>query len=139
MFRILEQQNRDNVSEINPTGVLISTPSNTDGSSIWPISVQQLESLRQRGWMSMYNGTHLLPGPITIVGMDDTPFDLVPNSSNTYYNKTSTNITITTANRFISYDAPLLSLSTIYNASNSIYASAPLARSHGQNLIRRTE
>ncbi|KAI9816895.1 MAG: Altered inheritance of mitochondria protein 6 [Pycnora praestabilis] len=49
----------------------------TLGSAIWPYVVAQLEPLRQRKYLTIFNGTDMIPGPITVVGTGNTPFDLV--------------------------------------------------------------
>ncbi|KAI4726643.1 hypothetical protein E4T49_05516 [Aureobasidium sp. EXF-10728] len=56
---------------------------------------EQLEGLRAKGYLTYFNGTHTIPGAITVVGTGNTPFDLV--IANTTY-------------RDIFYDAPLAML-----------------------------
>ncbi len=138
LSRILEQQNPAVPSRTNPNGVFSSSPRSTlallidmktDGSSIWPILLQQLEPLRQKRWLTAYNGTDLLPGPITVVGTGNTPFPLVLDA--TAVNNTDDAVN-STPSRFIFFDAPLTNLSSIYNATNSYYASAPLGEAVGK-------
>jgi len=56
---------------------------------------EQLEGLRSKGYLTYFNGTHTIPGAITVVGTGNTPFDLL--TANTTY-------------RDIFFDAPLAML-----------------------------
>jgi hypothetical protein len=53
---------------------------------------EQLEGLRSKGYLTYFNGTHTVPGAITVVGTGNTPFDTL--TANTTY-------------RDIFFDAPL--------------------------------
>lgn len=64
----------------------------TDGRDTFPIVQEQLEGLRSKGYLTYFNGTHTVPGAITVVGTGNTPFDMV--IANTTY-------------RDIFFDAPL--------------------------------
>ncbi|EKG10880.1 hypothetical protein MPH_11882 [Macrophomina phaseolina MS6] len=98
----------------------------TAGAETWPYLYEALTPLRERGWLSHWNGTHRIPRPITVVGTGATPYDLV------VANQT---------HRDIFLDAPLANLmdpsdvETIrkfkYNPSNSHFASAPLVKAIG--------
>ncbi|XTI85905.1 hypothetical protein V2W45_1466714 [Cenococcum geophilum] len=88
---------------------LINIFSNRNISSVFETSKEAgvfetdpnaLESLRRRGWLTYFNGTDIVPGPVTVVGTGNTPFDLVVADS---------------SHRYVYFDAPLL------NISNSIY------------------
>lgn len=140
LSRILQQQNLGVPPGMKPSGIFTSSPSSalallidmkTDGSSIWPVLLQQLEPLRQKGWLTTYNGTDLLLGPITIVGTGNTPFSLVLDNGAV----NSTDAAHDDPGRFIFFDAPLDNLASIYNASNSYYASAPLGRAVGRTWL----
>lgn len=92
---ILEQQNP--TTEFHPTadgeplnGVFDTDPAQTlvllidlktNGSVTWPYVVEQLSPLRERGYLSYFNGEEVVNGPITVVGTGNTPFDLVTNST----------------------------------------------------------
>lgn len=65
---------------------------------------EQLEGLRSKGYLTYFNGTHTVPGAITVVGTGNTPFDTLTENS-TY--------------RDIFFDAPLAML----------YESSPLSLS----------
>lgn len=64
----------------------------TDGALTWPAVVKQLAPLRDRGYLTYFNGQDIIPGLITVVGTGNTPFDLV--TANSTY-------------RDIFFDAPL--------------------------------
>ncbi|RJE24437.1 hypothetical protein PHISCL_03241 [Aspergillus sclerotialis] len=64
----------------------------TDGAETWIKLTEQLSPLRDRGYLSYFNGVDVVSGPITVIGTGDTPFDLVVSNS-TY--------------RDIFFDAPL--------------------------------
>lgn len=97
------------------TVLLIDFKSN--GSDTWPVLLEQLQPLRDSNWLTYFNGTDIIPGPLTIVGTGNAPFDLIQAKS---------------TNRFIFYDAPLLSVSDEqYNTTNSLYASTNLKAAVG--------
>lgn len=54
----------------------------TDGHDTFPYVLRQLEPLRKRGWLTTVSedGT-VKPGPVTVVGTGNTPFDLVLSTS----------------------------------------------------------
>lgn len=62
------------------------------GPDLWPRVIEQLEPLRSRNYLTYFNGTTVIPGPIIVVGTGNTPFDLLV--SNTTY-------------RDVFFDAPL--------------------------------
>jgi hypothetical protein len=64
----------------------------TDGSVTWPYVMSHLSPLRDRGYLSYYNGLEVVSGPVTVVATGDAPFDVL--ISNTTY-------------RDIFFDAPL--------------------------------
>ncbi|RAL14927.1 uncharacterized protein BO97DRAFT_339792 [Aspergillus homomorphus CBS 101889] len=105
LLRILERQNP--LTEFHPQlhrplqGVFSTDPSQTiillidiktNGYDTYNKVVTQLAPLRERGYLTYFNGTDVVPGPITVVGTGNTPFDLV--TANTTY-------------RDIFFDAPL--------------------------------
>ena len=96
-------------------GIVLLTDLKTEGFSTLEAVQAQLDSFRQKGWLTYWNGTTVVPGPITHVGTGNTPFEAVLNSS--YSNSTY---------RDVFFDAPLDDLSEIYNISNSYYTSASL-------------
>ncbi|KAL8691919.1 MAG: hypothetical protein Q9218_002948 [Villophora microphyllina] len=137
LSQILEQQNSGRPAGNMPLGVFESSPFEsltllvdikTDVLSAWPLLLQQLEPLRNRGWLTFYNGSDLIPGPITVVGTGNTPFSLVMSAT-----KARPNDTDFIFRRDIFFDAPLAELSTgIYNQSNTYYASVSLGKAIGR-------
>lgn len=49
----------------------------TSGSAIWPYVQSALQPLREKNYLTRFNGMQTIRGPITIVGTGNTPFDLV--------------------------------------------------------------
>lgn len=49
----------------------------TAGPETWPFVYRALEPLRARNFLTRWNGTHILPGPIVVVGTGNTPYDHV--------------------------------------------------------------
>ena len=87
---ILTKQNP--ISEFNPrgnasrSGVFDTDPEQaltllidfkTAGAATWPYVVSALEPLRSRNYLTHHNGTHIIHGPIIVVGTGNTPFNLV--------------------------------------------------------------
>lgn len=52
-----------------------------DGYKMWPIILQQLQSLQDRDCLTFFDGSNLHQGPHTVVGINNTPFELVQQSS----------------------------------------------------------
>ena len=90
LLGILSQQNprstmlSDNTSQ--PHGVFDTDPEQslillidfkTSGSVLWPHVQSALQPLREKNYMTRFNGTNIIRGPITVVGTGNTPFDLV--------------------------------------------------------------
>lgn len=105
LLEILEKQNP--VSAFHPkvdsppAGVFDMAPSQTlillidyktSGRALHPYVLQQLEPLRQKGYLTHFNGTDVVEGPITIVATGNAPFNLL--MENTTY-------------RDVFFDAPL--------------------------------
>lgn len=95
----------------------------TDGNSTWPLVIQQLEPLRDGGWLSYWDDEAgvLRSGAITVVGTGNTPFAQVQAHSTTH--------------RDAFYDAPITSFASNtsgeYNASSVVIASSSLAAGLG--------
>ena len=64
----------------------------TDGHDTWPYVESQLSALREKDYLTYFNGTATVPGAVTVVGTGNAPFDLV--TANSTY-------------RDIFFDAPL--------------------------------
>ncbi|OJJ37526.1 hypothetical protein ASPWEDRAFT_458281 [Aspergillus wentii DTO 134E9] len=78
----------------------------TDGPATWSHVVAQLSPLRERGYLTHFNGKEVIPGPVTVVGTGNTPFDLLTSVS-TY--------------RDIFFDAPLDVLIDDNNTTSTQY------------------
>lgn len=76
----------------------------TDGAATWPAVVKELAPLRDRGYLTHFNGREVVSGPITVIGTGNTPFDLV--MANSSY-------------RDIFFDAPLDKLVDDSNKNNT--------------------
>ncbi|KAF2126422.1 hypothetical protein P153DRAFT_346121 [Dothidotthia symphoricarpi CBS 119687] len=85
----------------NKSGVFDTAPAQTlvllvdfknNGANIFPVVSQQLTALREKGYLTYFNGTTTVKGPITVVATGNAPFDLV--TANSTY-------------RDIFFDAPL--------------------------------
>ncbi|ROW08948.1 hypothetical protein VMCG_02712 [Cytospora schulzeri] len=89
----------------------------TAGSETWTKVIEQLEPLRERGWLTHFANGTIHKRPITVVCTGNTPFDLLV--QNTTY-------------RDYFFDAPLAKLSDgPYDATNSYYASVSLGGAVG--------
>ena len=114
------------VFDTNPaTSLTLLIDVKSNGTSTFPVILQQLEPLRSRGYLTYFDGSAVIPGPITVVGSGNTPFDLL--ISNTTY-------------RDIFFDAPLDQLwgenapsnASFYTSENSYYASVNFASAIGK-------
>lgn len=66
------------VFDTNPEQTLIFLIDfKTSGDALWPYVQAALEPLRAQGYLTRSNGSEMIPGPITVVGTGNTPFDLV--------------------------------------------------------------
>ena len=124
------------VFDVNPNATLtLLIDIKTDGATTLDKVSQALEPLRSRGWLTQYNGTAVVPAPITVVGTGNTPFDLLASSANR----------TTTATWDIFFDAPLDQMwgesvpanASRYNADNSFYASVSFQSAVGRPWLNR--
>ena len=122
IVEILERQNptspftgerRHGVFDTDPEQTLaLLVDVKTDGATTWPWVVEQLEPLRSRGWLTVFENRELKLGPVTVVGSGNAPFDQIV--ANTTY-------------RDVFFDAPLDQLpDNTFNSTNSWYASVSL-------------
>ena len=78
---LLPRQNAANVNGVFDTvpeqSLIFLIDFKTAGTSLWPIFQSALEPLRSRNYLTYFDGTNVVTGPITIVGTGNTPFDLV--------------------------------------------------------------
>ena len=83
----------EGVFEVDPSQTLVLLLDfKTSGAELWPEILAQLSPLRDRGYLTHFNGTDIVQRPITVVGSGKAPFDLI--TANTTY-------------RDFFYDAPL--------------------------------
>ena len=87
----------------------------TSGSALWPHVQSALQPLREKNYMTRFNGTKMIPGPITVVGTGNTPFDLVSSEE-------------TNPHHDVFYDAPL---DEMYEGTNS--GSLPTTAGNNEN------
>jgi hypothetical protein len=127
-----------------PSGVFYNDPSQTltllidfksPSAETWPLLYQQLEPLREGGWLTHWNGTHRIDRPVTVVASGAVDFNtLVANK----------------AYRDVFYDAPLDNLEDLhdnattadalgykYNPSNSHLASVSFKNTVGHLFASR--
>lgn len=91
----------------------------TDGLQTWNQVSAQLSPLRERGYLTHYNGTDLINRPVTVVGTGNTPFNMVV--ANTTY-------------RDIFFDAPLEALTLGSDNPGVAAIATPPAKNAGQGL-----
>lgn len=53
----------------------------TDGPTTWPYFISQLSPLRDRGYLTYFDGKEVINGPITVVATGEAPFDLLTSNS----------------------------------------------------------
>jgi hypothetical protein len=118
LVALLDHQNNQTLSTIPQNGIFPTDPQQTlvllvdfknNGHDIFPIVSAHLNALRQKGYLTYFNGKETVQGAITVVATGNAPFNLI--TSNSTY-------------RDIFFDAPLAQMS-------------PLSRSqgHGQGTI----
>lgn len=98
----------------------------TDGATTLPVVLQELEPFRSCRWLTHWNGSALVPGPLTIVASGNTPSSLLNGDKTTHHD--------------VFLDAPLDQLwgenapnnNTAYTYENSNYASTSFQRTVGQ-------
>jgi hypothetical protein len=88
-----------------------------DAYRAWPVLLEQLRPLYEQGWLTYFDGTELVKGPLTIVASGKAPFELVQDMDE---------------DRFIFFDAPLDDIwNPVYSTENSYYASAKMSKAIG--------
>lgn len=88
-----DQQSLAGIFDTSPSQSLtLLVDFKTDGHTAWPLLDSQLAPLRDKGYLTHFDGTNLVHRPLTVVGSGNAPFDLIT-ANETY--------------RDIFYDAPL--------------------------------
>ncbi len=84
---------KNGIFQTNPSQTLVLLVDfKNDGPKIWPYVVEHLSALREKGYLSYYNGKSVVKNAITVVATGNAPFNLV--TANSTY-------------RDIFFDAPL--------------------------------
>ena len=135
LVSILSHQNLDLSAPGSPlNGVFETSPGatlvllidiKTHSTETLPVVLDQLSPLRSRGFLTFFNGSTVVPGPVTVVGTGNTAFDQLMRN-HTY--------------RDIFFDAPLADLwgedapitRNEYDISTSYYASVSFAEAVGK-------
>lgn len=69
---------RYGVYDTNPAQTLyLFVDVKTSGTATWPVVVEALGPLRDAGYLTVYNGSAVIPGPVTVIGTGNTPRALV--------------------------------------------------------------
>ncbi|KAK6335678.1 Altered inheritance of mitochondria protein 6 [Orbilia brochopaga] len=101
----------------------------TDAETTWPLVVEQLAPLREKGYLARWDGETLLPGPITVIGTGNASWKVLVRNA--------------TFARDYFVDAPLLDIGTdsepkqadgktpLYDRSTSLFATASLQEAVG--------
>ncbi|KIW02556.1 uncharacterized protein PV09_06011 [Verruconis gallopava] len=141
LTELLDHRNMNRMEWSEMKGVFYQDPSQTlvllvdlKTPDCWDLLYEQIEPLRQKGYLTYWDGSTRIIRPVTVVASGSAPFDILI-SNQTY--------------RDIFYDAPLDALDDCidgecessqvsegaipykYNPSNSYYASSSLARAIG--------
>ncbi|KAF5723060.1 hypothetical protein FMUND_2197 [Fusarium mundagurra] len=126
LVNLLEVRNQDRDPGLLPRGVYNREPNQTvvllvdlksNPDKAWPLLLENLEPLRQRGWLSHVSDGKFVSRPITVVATGKTKFRLVKEANPSHD---------------VFFDAPLKSLTKgQYDKTNSYYASTSLKKSIG--------
>ncbi|KAF2425722.1 hypothetical protein EJ08DRAFT_700268 [Tothia fuscella] len=102
LVKLLDRQNlhtpfanetRNGIFDVDPSQTMVLLVDfKTDGSALFPYVEEHLTDLREKNYLTYYDGVKVIPGPITVVGTGNAPFQLIT-ANNTY--------------RDIFFDAPL--------------------------------
>lgn len=69
---------RNGIFDTNPSqSLVLLVDFKTDGQKLWPVVSQQLQPLRERKYLTYFNGTDLVDGPVTVVVTGNAPFSRV--------------------------------------------------------------
>lgn len=102
----------------------------TDGAKTWPEVLKQLEPLRSRGWLTYVENGTVHPGQVTVVGTGNTPFDLL--TANATYRDAFFDAPLDKMWEDPDSDAPAATTPTVYNSTNSHYASVSFGSAIGR-------
>ncbi|KAG8666446.1 Altered inheritance of mitochondria protein 6 [Fusarium poae] len=127
LMELLQSQNLDTDSNLPPRGIYGRKPDQTvvllvdlksNPNTSWPLLLERLAPLRQKGWLSHVHDGKFVSRPITVVGTGETELHLVNEA---------------TPFRDVFLDAPLDQLDGgLYNDLNSYYTSVSFEKSIGK-------
>jgi hypothetical protein len=127
LMELLQSQNTDTNPSFPPRGVYGRKPDQTvvllvdlksNPNTSWPLLLERLEPLRQKGWLSHVHDDKFVSRPITVVGTGETELHLVNEA---------------TPFRDVFLDAPLDQLDEgLYDNLNSYYTSISFEKSIGK-------
>ncbi|KAF1994357.1 hypothetical protein P154DRAFT_476181 [Amniculicola lignicola CBS 123094] len=119
---------KNGVYETDPDQTLVLLVDfKNSGDDIYPFVVEQLTPLREKGYLSYFDGTSVVRGPITVVATGNAPFDTV---------------TANTTHRDIFFDAPLDRMFEDPNSeavTNQSPSLSPRLRKRGQGQVGTDE
>ncbi|KAI8931912.1 hypothetical protein NX059_010814 [Plenodomus lindquistii] len=131
LVKLLDHQNTHASTNPAKNGLFPTAPSETtvllvdfknNGHDIFPVVSAQLQALREKGYLTYYDGSSTIPGPITVVATGNAPFDLIV--ANTTY-------------RDIFFDAPLDRLYIDPSSPPSVSTHNDVERTDTLNIIAR--
>ncbi|CAI7576894.1 unnamed protein product [Penicillium palitans] len=108
----------------------------TEGDGTWPVLLEQLNPLREKGYLTHFNGSDVVYGPITVVVGGDASFHVIIENStyrDVFYDAPLGNLTFP-ADITAGYNRPM---DSTYNPSNSYYASTDFRKAIGSLSLGR--
>ncbi|CAI7622767.1 unnamed protein product [Penicillium crustosum] len=108
----------------------------TESDRTWPLLLEQLNPLREKGYLTHFNGSDVVYGPITVVASGDAPFHMIVENStyrDVFYDAPLGNLTFP-ADITAGYNRPM---DSTYNPSNSYYASTDFRKAIGPLYLGR--
>lgn len=109
----------------------------TEGDGTWPLLLEQLNPLREKGYLTHFNGSDIVYGLITVVVGGDAPFHMIVENStyrDVFYDAPLGNLTFP-ADITAGYNRPM---DSTYNPSNSYYASTNFRKAIGPLSDRKS-
>jgi hypothetical protein len=160
LLDILEQHNpASNVStsetespietDFAPVGVFVTEPSQTlillidfkaSPELLWPLLMKNLQPLRQKGYLTHFNGTTLIQRPITVVATGSAPFHRIQDSTtyrDIFYDAPLDKLTLEPETEFQSTTNYTSDTKPSYTKYNSYYASVDFHASIGSIPLGR--
>ncbi|KAJ5152800.1 uncharacterized protein N7482_009278 [Penicillium canariense] len=131
--------------DTSPVGIFVTEPTQTlvllidfksDPDLLWPLLIKHLQPLREKGYLTHFNGTTLIQRPITIVATGNAPFHRIASSytyRDIFYDAPLDKLTLTPSPSDPDSTSPSVSYSPMpeYTKYNSFYASVNFHASIG--------